>query len=58
MESFLTQAFGHDRRKTITANKCVGCGGDATEFRNEISRREHTISGLCQKCQDSVFGKD
>ena len=28
------------------------------EFRNEISMREFEISGLCQKCQDSVFGVD
>ena len=28
------------------------------EFRNEISMREFEISGLCQKCQDSIFGVD
>ena len=26
-----------------------------TEFKNEISKREFKISGMCQKCQDSVF---
>lgn len=26
-----------------------------TEFRDERSRREFHISGLCQKCQDEVF---
>ena len=41
-------------------NRCVsppaGCGGPATQFEDEASRREYTISGLCQKCQNEVFG--
>jgi len=27
------------------------------EFRDERSRREYQISGLCQKCQDKTFGR-
>jgi len=27
------------------------------DFRDERSRREFFISGLCQKCQDETFGK-
>ena len=49
---------GVDRRQTIAEDIChpvMGCGQPATEFRNEISRKEFTISGLCQKCQDSIF---
>ena len=41
--------------------KCPSCGKEfdvTEEFRNEISMREFEISGLCQKCQDSVFGVD
>ncbi len=37
---------------------CTWCGGDASEFRNEISRGEYRISGFCQKCQDETFGKE
>jgi uncharacterized CHY-type Zn-finger protein len=29
-----------------------------TEFKNELSRKEFQISGMCQKCQDDFFGKD
>jgi len=36
----------------------MGCGGDATEFKDECSRREYSISGLCQKCQDKFYGYD
>jgi hypothetical protein len=25
------------------------------DFRDELSRKEHRISGLCQKCQDDMF---
>jgi hypothetical protein len=28
------------------------------DFRNELSRKEFKISGICQKCQDDFFGKD
>jgi hypothetical protein len=60
IENFLEANFG--RSTAINQNKClkppIGCGGPATEFRNEISAREYTISGLCQNCQDSVFGAD
>jgi hypothetical protein len=27
------------------------------DFRDDISRREYKISGLCQSCQDNIFGK-
>lgn len=27
-------------------------------FRNELSAKEYYISGMCQHCQDSVFGAD
>lgn len=27
-------------------------------FRNEVSAKEYYISGMCQACQDSVFGVD
>jgi hypothetical protein len=59
MEEALTSFFGHDRRDSINADRCVpppiGCGGPAKRFRDDLSAREFTISGLCQKCQDSIF---
>ncbi len=42
----------------ILADVCTWCGKPAIEFRNPISRREYSISGFCQKCQDDTFGKD
>lgn len=39
---------------------CPFChkGINMHNFRNTISKREYEISGLCQKCQDKVFGVD
>ena len=62
MEGSLTKLFGFDRRDSIAANQCVpapiGCGQPAVEFKNEISRKEYSMSGVCQECQDSFFQKE
>ena len=41
------------------AGLCVTCGAqiDMDSFRDELSIREYHISGMCQDCQDDVFGK-
>ena len=53
--------YGIDRKASITKKSCVSCGAEnLTEdsFRDELSLREFHISGLCQDCQDKVFGTD
>lgn len=39
---------------------CPSCQSpvDPTSFRDELSQREFKISGLCQKCQDEIFGTE
>ena len=44
--------------KNISKNICNSCGKKVTGFRNKISEKEYRISGFCQDCQDSFFGKD
>lgn len=60
IEACLKAAFAFDRREHISAGVCVpppiGCGQPATSFRDECSKREYQITGLCQKCQDEIFG--
>lgn len=60
MEEFLERFAG--RSTAIKEDKCVpppmGCGGPATEFRDEVSKEEYRISGLCQRCQDAIFGSE
>ena len=48
--------FGVSRTASILDDACVTCGKDASTFNDDISRKEFTISGMCQDCQDSVFG--
>ena len=48
--------FGRSRSLAIAGNQCVKCGAHELEFRDELSRKEHGISGLCQGCQDGIFG--
>jgi len=54
LSSFLEDMFG--RTTAITNDLCVSCARDASSFRDDLSRREYTMSGLCQLCQDEVFG--
>jgi len=37
---------------------CPSCSEAVHVLRDELSLREFLISGLCQHCQDSVFGED
>ena len=39
----------------IASHTCPFCDGPALSFRDEISRKEQTLSGLCQSCQDKTF---
>jgi len=53
-DNLAEQLFG--RRPSLT--ECVSCGSTKvapTDFRDDISRKEFTISKMCQACQDSVF---
>lgn len=60
MEEFLDHLSG--RTSAIRSNVCIprpfGCGGPATEFRDPLRAKEYLISGLCQECQDRIFGKN
>jgi hypothetical protein len=55
-EEMAFQLFGRSRTLAIAGNQCVKCGELATDFSDEISRKEYGISGLCQCCQDGIFG--
>jgi hypothetical protein len=51
-------AFGRSRTIALAGNECVKCGEFNLEFRDELSRKEYGISGLCQCCQDGIFGTE
>ena len=56
IDTFL-QNLGFNRVEAIKNEKCAFCGNsvDVNAFRDILSKKEYSISGLCQKCQDKVF---
>lgn len=50
--------FG-DAVKAVENGECPFCHIKVSimDFRDAVSRKEFTISGLCQKCQDETFGE-
>ena len=52
-----TNPSGRKRVESIKSDICSWCGKPATEFRDAPSRKEYTISGFCQECQDKAFGR-
>jgi len=58
LESVITAITGVDRREAITSKTCPICASAVTldSFKDELSLKEFHISGMCQTCQDSVFG--
>ena len=67
INAVLSELAGKDRVTTIKAGGCMTCDrynnqeyiGQCVltreDFRDALSMREYTISGMCQECQDSVF---
>ena len=56
IEEMLSKLTGLSRVGAVHEASCVTCGGEARIFRDDLSRKEYTISAMCQDCQDSVFG--
>lgn len=50
--------FGRTLDEANSKKVCIMCGQPVGEFRNELSKKEYSISGFCQDCQDNFFGKD
>ena len=52
------RAAGFDNEMDkVNQSKCPLCGEKINfdDFKDELSLKEFTISGMCQKCQDSFF---
>ena len=59
VDRVLKHIWGKDRVETIRAGLCMMCNNEfiSENFRDELSEKEYTISGLCQECQDEIFGE-
>lgn len=56
VEKKIKETWGVDRVQSIRNDECAWCSKPASSFRDQASEKEYTISGLCQWCQDQVFG--
>jgi hypothetical protein len=59
LDALFTAVFGIDRKVSIQDKTCATCGEDVQldSLKSELSLKEFHISGMCQTCQDSVFGE-
>lgn len=57
VEADIKRIFGVDRRESIRQGICTQCTKPADIFRDSLSRKEYTISGYCQQCQDIAFAE-
>ena len=50
--------FGTTVSEARGKNICVICKNPCNpeNFKDDLSRQEYQISGMCQKCQDKTFG--
>lgn len=56
MNQAILDITGIDTNKAIETKICPFCKNPVGDFRDEISKKEFEISGLCQSCQDDMFG--
>ena len=55
LELFSKTFLAQSRSEAFPSQTCVMCKGPATEFTDALSKKEYTLSGMCQKCQDNFF---
>lgn len=48
-------SWGRTKPEAQENKICVQCGKPAASFKNNLSKSEYEISGLCQECQDKIF---
>ena len=56
-ENIMRQVGFNKEMDRVEAGKCPMCNKviNPSEFKDELSRKEFKISGMCQKCQDDIF---
>lgn len=57
----MLKLFGFNKEvENVEKGSCPFCSKQIdpeTEYRDELSKKEYGISGMCQKCQDRIFGE-
>ena len=58
MDKEILRTLGFEKEvKNVEKGICPFCNEevDESKLKDEVSKREFKISGICQKCQDSTF---
>lgn len=58
IEKMLNEVAMASYGRTRSEYQCVQCGTDKVkheDFKDDLSRREFSISRFCQKCQDDII---
>jgi len=58
VEAKINAFSGSNRQESIRSNTCAWCSGPAAVFSDSLSRKEYTISGMCQACQEKAYPSD
>ena len=56
IDELLTSFTGKSRVVQVKTGGCMTCETPNIQFRTELDVKEYSISGMCQNCQDEVFG--
>ena len=56
IDLMISKLAGKSREIQLASELCMTCDGKADTFKDELSIKEYSISGMCQQCQDSIFG--
>lgn len=56
VDNLACELFGQSLSESQDNQVCVRCHNPVGELNDDISMREYEISGLCQTCQDQIFG--
>ena len=49
-------SFMPEMADRIINGDCSFCAEPLTPFKDALSKKEYSISGMCQTCQDGIFG--
>jgi len=58
----IIKSLGYDAKEEkgeeVMPIVCWRCNKIITGFKDELSKKEYQISGLCQSCQDEIFDSE
>ena len=55
LDDISNQTFGIKRTDALKSNVCTFCKKPAETFKDALSRKEYSLTGMCQPCQDNFF---